>query len=609
MSMVSALTDGSNAAAMYTLADRAVVPLVHQFLARAARTPSSLAFRVYPASAGATSEITWSEWADAARAIGAQLLRVGVAPGDRIAILAGNGPLWPIADLAIQMVGAIGVGIYPASSPAQVTALVVDSGVTLALVAGDANRQTMVHARGASGRSFPIVVTATVDVPVDAPVDATSGATAVISDADRALPFPDDAWWHDWQRDGAAALAASATRRAELDARIDAIAIDDIVALIYTSGSTGAPKGACISHRYLAASAASIVEVLSLSSDDRALSFLPFSHAAERVFGQGTRIATGMATALIEDPSNLFAVAREFEPTLLGGLPRIFERLYEASEVARRDGSDPRAAIAQRIGTQCRLATSGGATMPSDIARSLATLGLPILGAYGQTEHLCVAMNRPSHVRFDTVGIPMPGTNVRVADDGELLVERSALTFSGYWSDPDATRAAFTDDGAWLRTGDRATLDADGMVRITGRMKELIALSTGRKIAPIPIESALASSPFIAHAICHGEGRTYLTALLSLRRPVVEAWARANGLAVEWPSLAEHPRVRDLLANAVNEVNVDIARTDRIQRFAVTAQAFSVESGELTPTLKLIRRVIGERFAYVFDALYAAPLP
>ncbi len=600
MSMVGALTDGANTAAMPTLTDRVLVPLVHQFLARAARTPSTLAFRVYPASAGATSEITWGEWADASRAIGAQLLRVGVAPGDRIAILAGNGPLWPIVDLAIQMVGAIGVGIYPASAPAQVTALLVDSGVSLALVAGDANRQTMLHARRASGRSFPIVT--------DAPVKAISVAKNVIEHADSAVRFLNDASWHDWQRDGAAALATSAARRAELDARTGAIALDDIVALIYTSGSTGAPKGACISHRYLAASAASIVEVLSLSSDDRALSFLPFSHAAERVFGQCTRIATGMATALIEDPSNLFTVAREFEPTLLGGLPRIFERLYEATEVARRDGSDPRAAIAQRIGNCCRLATSGGATMPSDIAKTLATLGLPILGAYGQTEHLCVAMNRPSRVRFDTVGPPMPGTKVRVADDGELLVERSALTFSGYWGDPDATRSAFTDDGVWLRTGDRATLDADGMVRITGRMKELIALSTGRKIAPTPIESALASSPFIAHAICHGEGRKYLTALLSLRRPVVEAWARANGLAVEWPSLAEHPRVRDLLTDAVNEANANIARTDRIQRFAVTAQAFTVESGELTPTLKLIRRVIGERFAHSFDALYVAPL-
>ncbi|MEQ1691414.1 MAG: AMP-binding protein [Gemmatimonas sp.] len=574
---------------VHAFSDSSLVPLVRQFLVRAALAPEALAFAAYPAGGGARIEMTWGAWASASRAIAVQLLQAGIAHGDRVAVLAGNCALWPISDLAIHMVGAIGVGVYPTSTQAQVESLLNDSGATLALVGGAAHGQTMRAARRSIGRSFPIITDQSDAAP------SQDGAIA------------GDAWWTDWLREGAETFTAHASVRAELEARIAAVTLEDLAALIYTSGSTGAPKGACISHRYLSASAASLEQVLALSSDDRAVSFLPFSHAAERVFGQCTRIVSGMATALIEDPADLFAVAREFEPTILGGLPRIFERLYEAAEVARQEGRNPREAIADRIGPRCRLATSGGATLPTEIAQGLADLGLLILGAYGQTEHLCVAMNRPTQFRFDAVGAPMPGTTIRVADDGELLVASSALTFSGYWRDAAATRNAFTADGAWLRTGDRGALDADGMLRITGRVKELIALSTGRKIAPLPIEAALVSSPFVAHAVCQGEGRKYLTALLSVRRSVIEAWARAEGVVAPWPSLIEHPRVQALLDEAVNRVNADLARTDQIQRFAVTADDFTIEGGELTPTHKLVRRVIDTRYADTIEALYGAP--
>jgi long-chain acyl-CoA synthetase len=193
---------------------------------------------------------------------------------------------------------------------------------------------------------------------------------------------------------------------------------------------------------------------------------------------------------------------------------------------------------------------------------------------------------------------------VRIAADGELLVARSALTFSGYWRKPEATQAAFTADGEWLRTGDRAEQDADGVLRITGRVKELIALSTGRKIAPLPIEAALASSPYIAHAVCYGEGRKYLVALLSLRRTVVEAWAREQQVNVSWPALAHEPAVRALVDEIVTRVNAELARTDRIVRVAITDVEFTLERGELTPTLKVLRGVIAQRFVAVFEALY-----
>lgn len=533
-----------------------MIPLVHRFVARAHEAPETLAFAVYTRGATrASASMTWGAWHDASRALAVHLMHTGIAAGDRVAILAPNRPLWPIADLAVQMIGAVGVGIFPGSAPSQIDALIADSGARLTISADEVAFDAMV----ANGRGL---------------------------------------------------LATDSTLSGMLAARLSAVTLDDLAAIIYTSGSTGIPKGACLSHRYLAASAASIVEVLELSAADRVLSFLPFSHAAERVFGQCTRVLTGMSAALIEDPSDVFPVAADFEPTMLGGLPRIFERLHEAVEVARREGADPKAALATRIGRHCRLATSGGAAMPTEVAQQLAELGLPILGAYGQTEHLCIAMNRPSRVRFDSVGEPMPGTTVRIADDGELLVARGPLTFSGYWGKAEETRVAFTDDGAWLHTGDRAEQAADGTLRITGRIKEMLALSTGRKVAPAPIEAALNASPFIAHAVCHGEGRKFLSALLSPRQTVVEAWARREGIDTPWPALLEHPQVQAQFNDAVSRVNRDLARTDRVQRFVVIEHELTVEDGTLTPTLKVVRQAIAQRFAHLFDALYerdAAP--
>lgn len=570
--------------------DDELSPMPVQLRDRAARTPHAIAFEAYDTGTlTPTARVTWSGWYAASCAVAARLMHAGVQVGDRVAVLSSNRPLWPIADIALQMIGAIGVGIYPTSSLSQVTAILRDSGALFAFAAGEIHANSLRLAR------------AELDAPIRLVVSTTSEPAS--NTTDPVLGQPHEHSWSEWLREGSAFMRDPNVQTA-LTARIDALSLDQLAALIYTSGSTGTPKGACISHRYLAASARSIADVLQLTDADRSLSFLPYSHAAERVFGQCTRIATGMAAALIEDPADVFRVARVYAPTLLGGLPRIFERLYEAADTARHSGADPRAAIVDRIGPHCRIATSGGATMPVHIARDLEQLGLLILGAYGQTEHLCVAMTRPSHVRFDTVGAPMPGTRVRIAADGELLIARSALTFSGYWNNAEATRAAYTEDGQWLKTGDRAEQDADGMLRITGRVKELIALSTGRKIAPLPIESALMESPYVAHAVCYGEGRKYLTALISLRRRTVEHWARSNDIDAPWPMLATHARVQALVADAVARVNESLAGTDRIQKFATTDHEFSLEGGELTPTLKLMRAVIGTRYAPQFEALY-----
>ncbi|WP_158514830.1 AMP-dependent synthetase/ligase [Gemmatimonas phototrophica] len=561
-------------------------PLIHRFFVRAEAMPDALMFAVYPRGHHTPAErITWGGMSARVRAIGARLVHAGVQVGDRIAVFAGNRPIWPTLDLAIQSIGAVGVGIYPSSTPGQVDHVLRDSGARWLFTDQRHEAVRLASATASVSTPLPGVVLDTHDT------------------ADVGLPLAVTPL-HVFADEGVALLMQDRALGRALDARREAIVADTLAALIYTSGSTGEPKGACISHRYLAASAASIAAVLQLGDSDRTLSFLPYSHAAERVFGMCTRLLVGMSSALIEDPTDLFPVAAHFEPTLLGALPRIFERLYEAADVARREGRDPRAAITARVGHRVRLATSGGAALPVAIAETLQQLGLPILGAYGQTEHLCIAMNRPDSPRFDTVGPPMPGTTVRIDDRGELLVRRSALSFDGYWNRPAETRAAFSEDGHWLHTGDLAELLPDGSLRITGRAKELIALSTGRKVPPVPIEAALTASPFIAHAVCHGEGRKYLTALVAPRRDALEAWAAAQGIDLPWVELLRDDRVLELLGGAVADVNSSLARPDRVQRFAVVADEFSSDNGLLTPTFKVIRAAADLRYAAHFEALY-----
>lgn len=553
-----------------------------------AERPHATAWAVYPAgSARPASTLTWGAWARAVDAAAAALDAQGIGDGDRVAVFAGNRPLWPVLDLALQQVGAIGVGVYPSNTAVQVAQLLADCTPALVLVDSAPRLALVQEARRISGHRVEVL----------ADLSAAELTTGASSPALRP--------WAAWLAGGEAALAADETLAPRLRARAAATDPEGVAALIYTSGSTGVPKGAMIAHRCLAATAASVAAALRLSADDRTVSFLPFSHAAERMFGQGARLAAGMATALVEDPADLFAVCADFAPTLVGALPRIFERVYEAVEVARRTGGDPRAALAARLGARVRLATSGGAPLPSSVADALAALGCPIVGAYGQTEQLCVAMNAPDAPRTDVVGPPMPGTAVRVAEDGELLVRRGPLTFSGYWGRPDETAAAFTADGAWLRTGDLAALDATGALRITGRIKELIALSTGRKVAPLPLEAALAESPFVAHAVVHGEGCKFLVAVLALRRPVVEQWAREHGLVLPWDGLLRHPAVRAQVDGAVTAVNAALPRTDRVVAWEVVDGEWSVATGELTPTLKVVRSVVEARHAALLASLHA----
>ncbi|MBM3908638.1 MAG: long-chain fatty acid--CoA ligase [Gemmatimonadetes bacterium] len=516
--------------------------------------------------------VTWAALAVRADAVARALVASGVRPGDRVAVLAKNVLAWPLADLGTLRASAISVGVYPTSSPEQVAVVLADCAARV-LIVDDDTQMEKVRAVRAQVPSLDLVV-------------------AWQATGDGATP------WEAWL--GGARGELPPPPRPDSDA-----------ALIYTSGSTGVPKGARISHACLVATAESLRGVLGFTPDDSSLAFLPFCHAAERMFGHATRVWIGIEAMLVEDIADVFAAASTYHPTIFGGLPRVFEKAYEAmcgAEARAANPDEARARIGEarlaHFGSRVRRVTSGGAALPVAVARYLDAHGVRVLGAYGQTEHLCVAMHRPDRYNFTTVGLPMPGTEWRIADDGEVLVRRSALTFSGYWQREDETREAFTPDGAWLRTGDLGAVDAEGFLSITGRKKELIALSSGKKVAPLPIEAALTDGPWIEYAVLFGEGRHFIAALFTLRGETLRAWAAAAGVRGSLAELQGHAAVRAAVQAQVDAVNATLSRPEQVKRWVLSPASFTADAGELTPTLKLRRADVTQRYGALVASLY-----
>ena len=541
--------------------------IVDALLSHAALTPDRVAWRTMD---GAT--LTWAQWDALSQQVAGAFAASGVRPGDRMAVLAGNSLLWPIADMGALLAGAVSVGLYPTSSAEQVAEVLRDCGAR-ALVVGDSTQLAKVQ-------------------QVRGQLDALELLVGWGSAGAPATP------WNAWL---ATARATAPVRRAA----------DDDAVLIYTSGSTGVPKGARISHRCLVETARSIAEVLSLTSADTSLSYLPFCHAAERMFGNATRVWLGMEAMLVEDVAGVFDAAAAYHPTLFGGLPRFYEKAHERFEAASLlPGTDAERAQRMRdvraslFGERLRVATSGGAPLPEAVGRALDARGVRVLGAYGQTEHLCVAIHRPDRVNFTTVGLPMPGTELRIADDGEVLVKRGPLTFSGYFGRDDETREAFTADGAWLKTGDLGNVDAEGFLRITGRKKEILVLSTGKKVAPLPIEAALSTGPWIEHAMLYGDGRHFITALFTVRAAPLRLLADRQGVRWSRRDLLEHEAVRREVQALVTTVNATLSRHEQVKKWVLVPETFTVESGELTPTMKLKRHEVAARYASLLDRLY-----
>jgi long-chain acyl-CoA synthetase len=546
-----------------------------------------------------------------ARAIAKGLIALGVAPGDRVAILSNTRAEWTLADFGTICAGAVVVPVYQTNSPEECQYVLEHAGATvlfledatqlakLAELADGPDLRHVIRFEGAGGDAMTL--------------DELRAAGAEVSDAD-------------------------------LDARIAAIGAEDVATIVYTSGTTGAPKGCMLTHGNLCADVDATLERLTfMPGEDVVYVFLPFAHVLTRIV-QFVAVQAGAEMAYWRrDPKKIVEDVQIVRPTHLPSVPRIFEKIHTAAtvkaqaaggvkaklfdwatsvgrEVARREDRrghpglilKAQYALADKLvlhqirdlfGGRVKLALTGAAPIDTDILEFFRAAGIWVLEGYGMTETSAVhTLNTIDEHRFGTVGRPLPVCKVKIADDGEILMGGPNV-FKGYYDNPEATDETLVD--GWLHSGDLGELDADGYLSVTGRKKDLIITSSGKNVSPSNIENALKLCRWISQAIVYGDRRPYLTALLTLDADEAGALAEHVGASSsQLPALAQDPAVRAELQAAVDEANRKFARIEQIKRFAVLERDFSPEDEELTPSLKVKRNVVYERYAEDFTRLY-----
>ena len=386
---------------------------------------------------------------------------------------------------------------------------------------------------------------------------------------------------------------------AELARRRAAVDPADPCLIIYTSGTTGPPKGCVLTHDNWLAVCRFTEELDYLTAQDVVYLFLPLAHVFAQLVQFGCLSAGATLAYFGGDIGQVIPELAEVRPTFLPSVPRIFEKLY-AALAGRVDAATVRAVLGGRL----RLALSGAAPIAPEVLEFFRDAGAPVVEGYGMTESTgCGTVSTLQRHRLGTVGVAVPGGSVRIAEDGEILMAGPHI-FAGYWQDPAATREVLVD--GWLHTGDLGTVDEDGFVTITGRKKDIIITSSGKNIAPAELENRLRQSRWISQALLLGDRRPYPVALITLDPEEILPWARAQGLGDDLAVLAGHPRVRELVQSIVDEANELVSRPARIKRFAVLDRDFSVETGELTPTLKIKRTIAYANYAATIEEMYAS---
>jgi len=591
--------------------------LVQHFLRQVSSRAAEPSLR-FMGAGGHWVTITWGQFGAASRRIAAYLVEEGVPEQAHVAIWSNNRPEWHIADAAVLSLRTRPVPIYLTLSAEQAGYVLAHSEAQVVFVENAALLDKVREVRA----QLPALRRAVVIDGLDQP--SADGF---------AIP------WAQALHRGEEALAR---RGMELDRRAASVSMDDIATLIYTSGTTGPPKAVMLSHANIAAAIASLSGFIDAYETDRVISYLPLAHIAERmtsefrsyVYGNITYFAAGIDRLgeHLRDvhPTGFFAVPRVWEkmaaavraqvdaaPGVRGRLARWAVGVGERCSELRQQGGQPSGALAWQhaladrlvlsklrhaLGLdQARVLASGAAPIAPDVLRFFDACGLEIDEVYGQTENtgLC-SMNRPGQARFGTVGPSVPGSEMRIAEDGEILV-RSGMVFAGYYKDPQATAATLSEDG-FLMTGDVGEVDADGFLRITDRKKDLIITAGGKNISPSNIETALKRHPLVANAVAIGDRRPYVTALLTLDLDAARAFAAQNGLDAN-ASLVEAPVIREALDRHVAEVNGHLAHVEQVKRWRLLPQDFEV-GVELTPTLKVKSKVVNERHAADIEALY-----
>jgi len=588
------------------------------FLDRVEQTPEGPAYR-FPDGADWTS-VTWAETGDRVRDVAAGLVALGVEAGQRVAIASGTRYEWIVADLAIMCAGAATTTVYPSSMASDVAFILADSESRVVFAEDDSQVAKLAEVRS--------------EIPLVTAVVTFEGS----GDGDWVLSLDDVA---------ARGRELLSTSPSVIDDRIAAIRPESLATLIYTSGTTGRPKGVRLRHSswtYEGAAVASEPGLLSV--DDLQYLWLPMAHSFGKVL-LSTQLAVGFETAVDGRIDKIIENLAIVKPTFMGAAPRIFEKAYNrittmtaneggakkkifdwafkvGLEVKAREADGRKippllkvqhglakklvfSKIQERFGGRVRFFISGAAALNGEIARWFDAAGILILEGYGLTETSAgSSVNRPTKNKFGTIGIPFEGTEFRVAEDGELLIKGPGV-MDGYHNLDEATAETLDSEG-WLHTGDIAEMDSDGFTKITDRKKDLFKTSGGKYVAPSQIESQFkAMCPYVGQVVVHGNQRNFVVALVTLDPEAISGWASSqSGLgSASYDEIVASDQARSMVDGYVTELNAKLNRWETVKKFVILDHDLSVESGEMTPSLKVKRKVVEDNHRAQLDELYA----
>ncbi len=564
--------------------------------------------------------LRWSEYGERVRSLSRAFVALGLRPGEFVAILASNRPEHYLVDLAVLHAGGVPVTVYSTLAAPQIEYIVNHCEAVFFVAENPAVLEKLRSVRG-----------------------QLSGLRRVIV-LDQAEEVRGDPWvlaWSDFEELG----RRNPENDAEVDQRWRAVQPQYLATLIYTSGTTGPPKGVMVTHYNVAWTAESLFRLFPIPPGMRHISYLPLAHIAERMAGYYLHIKGATTCYFCPSPQQIADYLREVRPEFFFAVPRIWEKLRSGLVAAIEALDEPQrsmvkhaievslrkvrleqqgqplppelaaeaeqaamitAMIRQRIGLDAiRVASSGAAPIAPELIEWFYAIGVLIAEVYGQSEDTGpTSWNRIDRIRIGTVGQPIPGVEVRLAEDGELLVRGGNVT-AGYYKEPELTRETFDEDG-WLHSGDVATIDADGYIRIVDRKKEIIITAGGKNIAPSNIENMLKQKPLVGQACVIGDRRPFVSALIVLDPEAALAWAQQNDLPADLAALAQHPKVLSVVQGYIDEVNQSLSQVERIKKFAIVPHEWTLESGELTPTMKMKRRVVHEKYADIIERMYAA---
>jgi long-chain acyl-CoA synthetase len=567
--------------------------------------------------------LSWRGYYEHARAVGLALAELGLVRGSIVCVLADNRPEWLYADMGAQCMGYAGNGIYPTASAPQVQHVLVDSGAVVVFVENQEQLEKVLTVRGHCPALRRIVVM------------EREGLRGL---QDAQVEFFDEFL--------ARGMALAATQAAQFEAAIDAGQPQELAFLVYTSGTTGAPKGAMVLNRNVVFQMGLATSYLDVVPGDRSISFLPLCHIAERMASVFNPLAMGLVVHFPENASTVFNDMREVAPHVLFAPPRFWEKLHSQIDLFMRDaiaparwvyglarrqsqaftqaqlqGQAPQASLPLKLlralafghirvflGLQnVKSALTGAAPVPPELVRWFMDCGIELREAFGMTETCGFCTATPAGgVRLGWAGLPAPHTELKIGPQDEIWV-RGDNVFGGYWGQPERTREAIDADG-WLRTGDCGEIGEHGYLAVRDRIKDILITSAGKNITPSHIESQLKFSPFITDAVVIGDGRHYLTCLIMIDQEHVARFAQDQQVPyTDFASLTRAPEVLALLQAELEKVNAQLARVEQIKHFRLIDQLLTAEDEELTPTMKLKRKVVASKYAHLISQMYASP--